>query len=501
MTTLTLTPNGTFGLTGTVVGSSSITALDDDDDATYIEFDALGERIYVSFDDVSLPAGSVLRGLRAVFRQSDSAPGLRHWETLIGDGSNMRGWVYTSTATPATLEGNELNGASFGGITITDTFLDALQLAVIHAGGGTMRLYEARILVRYVEKPTLTVTLPTGTVNTTFPTVAWTSTLDSDGGPQTRYEVKAFSAAQYSAGGFDPATSESSGAVADNAWVASTAVNITGADGTYRAYVRIAQTVDGALHWSDWTYSEFELVVLLPAVPMLTVAAENAEGRIRIDLAANAGDVSTDEFELQRSDDGGATWVAIQDGELVVADVGSTPTLYDYHAPAGVLLTYRARALHTASGPFAESASAWVEATVTWLTINWWIKHPTLSELNFGLPAGVSKTALVSYPGKTKAARQGMFQPLGASLPVVVSDTRGGAAGVIVVQLETTEDLAALDALLDTADTLLLQGPAADGHPDRYVKFGDATDVRVIDKGWSHVTRITLPWVEVEGPA
>ena len=87
------------------------------------------------------------------------------------------------------------------------------------------------------------------------------------------------------------------------------------------------------------------------------------------------------------------------------------------------------------------------------------------------------------------------------SLPVVMSDERGGATGTVVIQCYSPAEQDALNLLLDTVDTLLLQGPAADGHPDRFVRFGDHASARVIDKAWSHITRETLVWHRVAVPS
>jgi hypothetical protein len=210
---------------------------------------------------------------------------------------------------------------------------------------------------------------------------------------------------------------------------------------------------------------------------------------------ADGGPATTDRLELQRSIDAGVTWVPVRntDGDdgLVLA---TGAIIYDYEAPNGTATQYRARALHSYTGIYA--ASAWsTPLSVTWTATDWWIKHPNLPALNLKLTVG-----MFSYADVQHAARQGIFQPLGAELPIVVSDTRGGATGTVTLLLATAALQDALDALLDTADTFLLQGPLADGQPDRYVRFGDHASVRLVDRSWAKATTEALAWIEVAQP-
>lgn len=131
---------------------------------------------------------------------------------------------------------------------------------------------------------------------------------------------------------------------------------------------------------------------------------------------------------------------------------------------------------------------------VMWESSGWWLKHPTVPSLNMPIE-------LFSYANVERAARRSILHPVGALRPVVISDTRGSEAGIVVAQMHTETERDVLDALLDTTDVLLLQGPAADGEPDRYVSLGDTSLVRVVDNANFHIRRATLPWVRVDLPA
>ncbi len=503
MTLVVLRPNGTDSNTGTVTGAASAhAALNDNSDSSYVTLD-VGELVTVNTGDLTLPAGAVVKSIQLRGRVASAinlgivegrvdvvtVSGQQFFASQIGAGAPPPS-TYSFTAS-----------SGYGSGNYTDSEVDSALLTFYAVdpfliGLDAMNVYEAYLNVTLVTIPVVNVTGPTGTVtNANRPTITWANTLDSDGGAQTHYQVNVFSAAQYGVGGFNPATSPAtdvSGIVASSALARQTVATLP--DGTYRAYVRVAQTVNGAQHWSAWDFEGFTVAVDLPAAPSMTLTAQGAAARVMVELEDNAGDATTTGFEVQRSVDG-ATWVAVRtvdgdDGTIV----GTAITIYDYEAPNGTLTTYRARALHEDSGSFA--ASAWVTNTVMWDTEDWWIKHPNLPALNVNLGRG-----MYSYSDVTRAARQGVFQTVGASRPVVVSDTRGGPTGIVVVQLATVALQDALDVLLDETATVLLQGPTAHGHPDRYVSIGEHRSERVIDKGRFHMTRETLPWTEVEANA
>lgn len=152
--------------------------------------------------------------------------------------------------------------------------------------GAVRREIEVYIDLAYVGAPSVVVTSPSGTSFTSsVATVGWTYTPGTDGGPQQRYQVRVFSAAQYGAGGFDPATSP---ATWESGEVLSSAVSAITSDlpnGTYRAYVRAAQSVNGSPHWSAWAFSAFSLDVDPPDVGSIVATAESGDARIRLDVA------------------------------------------------------------------------------------------------------------------------------------------------------------------------------------------------------------------------
>lgn len=511
MTVVTIRPDSTdASSTGTVTGAASAhLATSDNNDGSYVSF--LRQSARFTFGDLTFPAGVLFKSVQVRMRCARTGGTVpfevRAWPgdpTALGstDYWSTR-WDIAWTAQTTVSAPRWTNAIAPEKPPWTNNSINALRLDTLSQLGlfspdGTAHVYELYFDVTYVSKPVTSVTAPSGTVSdTNRPTVQWSNTLDDDGdgdGGQAYYDVKVFSQAQYTAGGFNPATSaaaDASGVVLSSA----TSRQVAGIlpDGTYRAYVRVAQTVNGAQHWSDWAFSGFTISVALPAVPQLTPTPQPARGHVSVNVIGNTGAATTDAVDLERSTDGGTTWTPVRtqygdDGRVLLSAV----TVNDYEAPNGPDFLYRARALHNYSGQWA--ASAWTQSTTAWVSSQWWLKHPNRPALNVPVE-------LFSYSKVTRAARMAAIQPLGASLPVVMSDVRAGATGEITIQARTTTEQDALNTILDTVDTLLLQGPVADGHPDRYVRFADQDGERVVDKAFSHITRETLPWHLVERPS
>lgn len=682
MTVSTLRPNGTTSNSGTLTGGASAHAiLSDNSGASSVDYASSGQASVLTLGDLTLPAGAVVKSLRArlLVQLASSSPADLTAKIIAGAKTasgtlTVSNWRTSSSLAFVTL-------ASAG---ISDANVDAASLTISKVSadhGAAIQVYEAYVDATYVVKPVVAVDAPAGTVtDTNRPTVSWTNTLDADGGDQTILALKVFTSAQYSAGGFNPETTtplENRGGFYAGG---SLQVNSILADGTYRAYVKTGQTVNGVFHWSDWAFSEFTVSVAIPATPTLIATADNANARIALAVADAAGVASTDALELERSLDAGTTWETVRqleedpvlnapvivatgafsdaadgtthaavlpaptggiladdlliavagmdgnpsftwpsdwteikdvagngsavragvawkraiggetgtitvttsasegggvrilcvrgahtttapevstgvsaatanadpdslnpsgwatehtlwiaamvnDGNVAVTagpsgyfDFGNTrwanaagagvatafkhanaasedpgaftqaaedthaftigvrpdsPSLvvYDYEAPNGTTMSYRVRALHNYSGLYA--ASAWATDTEGWSSDSWWLKHPNLPTLNMAV-------RIRSFQTIARAGRQGVFQALGASFPVVVSDVRESKRGTVVLRLDSTSEQDALDALLDTSGTLLLQSPPGQGGPD-YIRVVNHQRDRAVD--------------------
>lgn len=496
MTVSTLRPNGTASTAGspTVVSAASAhAALSDDSTASYVEFDAAADQVQVSIADLTLPAAAVIKQLGV---RCDVARPLASANAPLTVRLGLPSTVASETFLVSIIAVHTVQFVHAA--SVTDTAADAAVISLIGSGGTTVRVFEAYLDVTYVEQPVVSVDEPSATVtNSNRPTVEWSTTLDADGGAQTHYEVRLFTDAQYGAGGFDPATST---ATDESGITAGTAASWQGsallADDTYRAYVRVAQTVNGEKHWSAWDNIQFDLAVDLPAVPSMTLANDDANARIEIDLTDNAGDATTDYFEVQNSTDGGTTWTTIRGlrtDDLIAPDGSGDAITYDYEAPEGTTISYRARAAHDYSGVLAYSA--WSStATETWSSARTWLKHLLDPSLNLSLHVR-------AFAETQRPARQGVFQPLGATLAIVISDTRTSATGTITFRTDTAAERDDLDTLVAANTVILLQLPASFDEPDRYVILGDHTRARIEGLPPTAPQRLdTFVWRQVAAP-
>lgn len=96
-----------------------------------------------------------------------------------------------------------------------------------------------------------------------------------------------------------------------------------------------------------------------------------------------------------------------------------------------------------------------------------------------------------------------MFQPLGSSYPIFITDTDGPNTGQIVFRCNNDSDRASLEVLARLRSPVLLQAPA--GTQDwpaggRWVMLGDYSNERAADMASMAVTFDTLNWTEVATP-
>jgi hypothetical protein len=317
MTVSTLRPNSTVSNTGTLVGAATVhAALSDDSDSSYVGL-GLGDFLdlfQVHFGDLpALPAGAVIKSVGMRVRSNVVFP---VGKTFTAQQDNF-GPLYAQSDYVITWSAiTTITGPTLTQAGITKAQVDAVigMCRTIDGGGDVHRVYEVYLDVVYVTVPVADPTAPTGTLTTeNTPLIRWANTIDNDGGALTNFQVRVFTDAQYGAGGFDPGVSAAtvdSGVLPGGGaglWDMAPAA-LT--NDTYRAYVRVAQTVNGVQHWSAWDFTEFTIDVTPPQAPALIVTADNANARhqLTIDESSTPGAVANHYFEIERSLDAGATW-------------------------------------------------------------------------------------------------------------------------------------------------------------------------------------------------
>ncbi len=148
----------------------------------------------------------------------------------------------------------------------------------------SLRVYELSIELLYALQPACSMDGPIGTItDRSAVTLAWTHTPGTDGTVQGRYQMRVFTPAQYSVIGFNPGTAPA--AAWESGEVPSGAASVVTdplPNGTYRAYGRTAQTINGQPHWSPWDYVEFTINVDTPDVAGITATVDPVIGAARL---------------------------------------------------------------------------------------------------------------------------------------------------------------------------------------------------------------------------
>lgn len=504
MSVTTIRPDSTIADGTSTIGGgagSRHAALSDDSTATYV--DVTGGSFFASmtlgFPDPGLPAGAVPTA--GIIRVAGAVTSTG--TATLGSALALGPQVATTT----------VDFRSTGFATLQTVFAggDLSQRAasfwrVQGTSGVNLRLREVYLDIYYVTKPTVVANAPNGTLeNTNRPTVLWTPSYDELSAGQFGYEVKIFTSAQYSAGGFNPSTSTAyaqtpttTGSPFGDAYsfgfplgkVTSWVVNKSLPNGDYRAYVRTIGRTNGILQYSDWDFESFSVNVSPPDAPAVALTSEPSNLRVKIDVTPDNSPITTDGFVLERSVDGGATWEYMN-----WFSGGSPKTAYDYRAPSGVPVSYRAAAWND-TDTSGRLYSAYTTEAIS-PDLPWRIVHPTDPSLSLNLEDHPD-VYLRSVPGYSVAARQTVEQPLNRSDVVVHQDTTGPDTGQIVFMVDGVEPQERVRALLNSdASSLLLAGRASDAWRDRWVVFGDRDVTRVVDQSWSGLHDVTLNWTEV----
>lgn len=507
MTTVTVRPNGTVSSTNITIGggaASNHVALSDNNDATYSSFGASNSALTLDLGTTTIPAGSTVKAIRASLRASDTTP----------DGIGIKCEILDSTAGGAVLDANTISVpfttgtlyAPWTNVTLSQAKVDGLRLRLSYNGGGYftpgVNVREAYLEIEYFAAPTVTVAAVTPDPYTTSSVVplSCTPTLDSAGGPQTHIEWKIFTAAQYGAGGFNPTTSASfwsSGTLATSATSISSGplANST----TYRAYCRVAQTVNGAQHWSAWNYDQFDLAVTTSEVSTVTFTPTNSTASVAVAVSRNTGTSAWEKVHVERSDDGGTTWLPVYGGTYALA-TGNSFAVTDHDAPNGSTIRYRARAIRYSSG--VPIVGAWVQSSAgaSWTSTLPWLKVPGNPTLNGTVDLRV-------IPTLTWGREVGRFAPANGGRTITVSSALRLTSGEGQFTIQVEDDTVAARVLTAlAAPVVLLQGPPAwKRWGSRYITCGAVTEATLHPEHylWRHTkyARYTTSFTEVAAPA
>ena len=325
MATYVLRPNAdwnnasVFTITG---GSASVhAALADNSDATYITRTSttIPSFYEAEFDTTTLAANEKIVSVNLRARIAVGTAGLAQFSLGVITDRNGRSVSYSvaglkqNTFALGTVDFALNLTSAPNGSAWTQTLLDNLVFKFTDnatTSGDRTSVYAVYIDVLTTVQPTVTVTAPSGSVTTTsFPSVVWTYA-DADGDPQSAYEIKIFDAATYGGVSFDPNTSTASvqtGVITSTNQGQTLEVDLANST-NYRAYVRVAQSVNGDNYFSDWAFSAFSLDLDAPAAPSISVFYDATVGAVTLNIYGRTNFLSTNQASLEVDTTG---WVSL----------------------------------------------------------------------------------------------------------------------------------------------------------------------------------------------
>jgi len=377
----------------------------------------------------------------------------------------------------------------------SQTTIDGLRAKVTEYNdtGVLGSIFELYIDVDISAKPTVTVSAPTGTITTSAaPDVTW-AYADTDNETQAYYQIKVFTAAQYGAGGFSALTST---ATYDSGQIASSDQTAVVGDlllnGTYRAYVRVAKSVNGAPFFSDYAFSGFVLNNTIPSVPTLVASWSSGLGKATLTVTGQTVTVglSSQYFEVERSNDAGVTYSVIREGEDITPNASFIGTTEDYEAPRGIVVYYRTRAVGVdASSNEFPSAYGTVQQVLVTNDETWWFKAIGDPDINLG-----SVRVLAQLDTNIEEPNT-IFRPLGATRPIVVAGPLQGEDGIYSIKTITEAEWDDFYPMLNYQGTILVQDPLEN---QKYIRITARTFTAESMQDATIHRNIELAYVEVD---
>lgn len=468
MATVTLRPNGARDSINFTFSGTEYAQVNDASDATFITATA-GASVALALADMpAIPTTAQIKSVKVFYRRSSTSG-----TPLIGSRLYVGypGGPYTVTSF-----GDKATGtiSTFACATLTKspsnkpwTLADVNNLTVMMFANANGRIQDVWADVVYNTAPTVAVTTPTGTFTTSVrPEINWTYT-DTDGNAQERYRVKIFTAAQYGIGGFNPDTSPNtwdSGEVRSNATGVQLPVNLINGT-TYRAYVKAADVGSNG-RYSAWAFSGFTISVAVPATPTLAVAATAATN-----VTLTVGNLTSGNgVVVERSDDSGVTWNPVR-GAYAWLAAGASLVVTDYEPPLNQATKYRAWSWNTdAFNNVFASAYSTVQ-TITVSNAVFRLKDPSV--------AGSQVTISLRDNLRVRSPRaEGIFDPLGSSVAVVLVDANpGGDRIALPLQFKTDSDWRTFMTLRATGHVLQLVTDTVD---QWYVQLTDVPETETL---------------------
>lgn len=227
----------------------------------------------------------------------------------------------------------------------------------------------------------------------------------------------------------------------------------------------------------------------MPATLSATADLVNVPPRVRLDVTIPGG-AGVSVLITRVDPDGRTQVVRLADPATMV---GTTWVGYDYEAPFGAYVTYKASVTYTNPGTIVETASDSVALAV----VDVWLIHPGIPALSMRLDS------VKSLGERVRPTSRGIFEPYGRETPLIVTDgKRKAVQAQLAIRTTTLDELGALVALTADSAVLLLNVPYALGWgvANEYISLGDLVESREVETGDDPGRLISGPYHVVSRP-
>lgn len=268
-------------------------------------------------------------------------------------------------------------------------------------------------------------------------------------------------------------------------------------NGSYKVYTRairhreneISVAADQIGVWS--TAATLTMSVTPPNAPTLAVTADNTNARAQIVVTPVASAPYTSPYaSVERSDDGGVTWNAVRSLTAVSGSFGVPILRYDYEAPYGISVKYRAR-ISAITDSILNTSVPSTTQTVTLTNSTWNIKCPQAPNLNM---IGVT---VVGQPNEDIAEDLGIFRPLNRRYPVTVSGSLTGWDGDLQIFTLSDTEWTRFKALAEAQLVLYIESPFG---WSKYIRLSNGIQTSMAGTPTAPRRRISAKYVQTSAP-
>lgn len=237
---------------------------------------------------------------------------------------------------------------------------------------------------------------------------------------------------------------------------------------------------------------QVDQVLLAQSLPGEEVTTDDATASIRLVVRDMVAGRTMTVYRVLP--DGSRSLVRGRDGLLDgVTITDDVITVEDYEAPLGVPIKYRIEFYSATTGLIA----GWRTTDPVTLAPgdrNYaWLKDPSRPQLNLHV-------LVKAAPEWAQPIEQNVMRPRGRPNAVILSGTRGGREGSLILWTQTDTEREALRLLLASGNPLLWQAVPGMGESDVYVSVAGSAFPRVSAYAPEPWREWTLPMVEVDRP-